>query len=154
MHEPSLAQRERAELCDLLEELGPDAPTLDEGWTTADLAAHLVVRERDPRTGPGIVLRRGRAAALTARLQAAEKAKGYDAVVARVRSGPPWWWKLPGVDGTAGLNEFFLHHEDVRRANGRGRRPRAASTTTADQSAPGPPPPRSPWPSRRPAGGR
>ena len=122
MHEPSLAQRERAELCDLLEELGPDAPTLDEGWTTADLAAHLVVRERDPRTGPGIVLRRGRAAALTARLQAAEKAKGYEAVVARVRSGPPWWWKLPGVDGTAGLNEFFLHHEDVRRANGRGRR--------------------------------
>src|SRR5262249_52743320 len=36
---------ERAELCDLLDELGPDAPTLLDGWTTRDLAAHLVLRE-------------------------------------------------------------------------------------------------------------
>ncbi len=41
-------QRERAELCDLFDELGPDAPTLCGDWTTADLAAHLVVRERNP----------------------------------------------------------------------------------------------------------
>ena len=48
--------RERHELSDLLDQLGPDQPTLCEGWTTADLAAHLVVRERDPRSGPGILL--------------------------------------------------------------------------------------------------
>ena len=36
-----LAERERAALADLLEELGPDAPTCCEGWTTAHLAAHL-----------------------------------------------------------------------------------------------------------------
>ncbi len=35
---------ERAALADLMAELGPDAPTLCEGWTTRDLAAHLVVR--------------------------------------------------------------------------------------------------------------
>ena len=47
------ARAERASLCDLLAEVGPDAPTLCEGWTTALLAAHLVVRERRPDGGPG-----------------------------------------------------------------------------------------------------
>ena len=51
----NFAQDERSELCDLLVDLGPDEPTLCEGWTTADLAAHLVVRERRPDSGPGIV---------------------------------------------------------------------------------------------------
>ena len=35
-------------LCDLFEEVGPDAPTLCGDWTTRDLAAHLVMRERRP----------------------------------------------------------------------------------------------------------
>ena len=43
------AKRERLLLADLLETAGPDAPTLCEGWTTRDLAAHVVVRERRPR---------------------------------------------------------------------------------------------------------
>ena len=55
MTAPSLAQQERATICDLFAELGPEAPTLCEGWTTADLAAHLVVREHRPDSGPGIV---------------------------------------------------------------------------------------------------
>src|ERR1700757_3956767 len=50
-----LAQQERTTLCDLLLEVGPEAPTLCQGWTTADLAAHLVVRERRPDSGPGLV---------------------------------------------------------------------------------------------------
>ena len=41
----SLAQQERTTLCDLLLECGPNTPTLCEGWSTADLAAHLVARE-------------------------------------------------------------------------------------------------------------
>ena len=32
------AQIERQELCDLFESVGPDHPTLCEGWTAADLA--------------------------------------------------------------------------------------------------------------------
>ena len=51
----SLAQSERAALCDLFTELGPEAPTLCAGWSTADLAAHLVARERRPDSGPGLV---------------------------------------------------------------------------------------------------
>ena len=35
-----LAQRERTALADLLEELGPDAPTLCAGWSAIDLATH------------------------------------------------------------------------------------------------------------------
>ena len=55
MTPPTLAQQERNTLCDLFVELGSEAPTLCEGWSTADLAAHLVVRERRPDSGPGLV---------------------------------------------------------------------------------------------------
>ena len=117
-----LDARERAALCDLFAELGPDAPTLCEGWTTADLAAHLVVRERDPRSGPGIVLG-GRFADYTERLRTREKAKGYGAVIDRVRTGPPPIpWAVPGLRTMLNLQEYFVHHEDVRRANGLERR--------------------------------
>ena len=43
-----LAWSERQQLCDELERLGPDAPTLCEGWATRDLAAHLFVRDARP----------------------------------------------------------------------------------------------------------
>ena len=49
---PSPARAERAALCDLFLEVGPDAPTLCGAWTTRDLAAHLVVRERRPDAAP------------------------------------------------------------------------------------------------------
>lgn len=118
MPEP-LDARERRELCDLFEELGPDAPTLCAGWTTADLAAHLVVRERDLRAVPGILLG-GRFEAPLERLMAKAKASGYDAVVERVRNGPPLGpMALPGLRTLVNLNEYVVHHEDVRRADGR-----------------------------------
>jgi hypothetical protein len=47
---------ERSQLCDLLEELGPGAPTLLGPWTARDLAAHLILRERDHLAAPGLVL--------------------------------------------------------------------------------------------------
>lgn len=50
------AQRERAALVESLREHGPDAPTLCEGWTARDLAAHLVVRERRLDAAPGILV--------------------------------------------------------------------------------------------------
>jgi uncharacterized protein (TIGR03085 family) len=118
-----LDHREREELCDLLLELGPDAPTLCEGWTTADLAAHLVVRERDPRSMPGILRPAGRFGRYTEKLMARRKAKGYEAVVARIRKGAPLFpWRVPGLRNLLNMNEYVVHHEDVRRANGRGPR--------------------------------
>ncbi|MDN5962074.1 MAG: maleylpyruvate isomerase N-terminal domain-containing protein, partial [Propionibacterium sp.] len=44
----------RLALADALTQAGPDARTLCTGWTTADLAAHLYVRENDPLSLPGI----------------------------------------------------------------------------------------------------
>jgi len=116
---------ERAALCDTLEAVGPDAPTLCEGWTTADLAAHLVVRERNPLAGPGIVFG-GPFASYTAKAMDEEKVKGYDALIARLRSGPPGFMMatMAGVN----VNENWIHHEDVRRANGQGPRPEDPET--------------------------
>ena len=72
----------------LTEEVGPEAPTLCEGWTTTDLAAHLVVRERRPTGGPGILLG-GPFARHTEQLMAKEAARDYRSLVDRVRNGPP-----------------------------------------------------------------
>jgi uncharacterized protein (TIGR03085 family) len=118
MTSPPLDALERARLCDLFDELGPDAPTLCEGWDTLDLAAHLVVRETRPDTGPGIILG-GSFAAYTERVVERTKRRGYRWLVDRLRSGPPLPWRIPGARTVLNLNEFFVHHEDVRRANGR-----------------------------------
>ena len=111
--------RERHALSDLLDELGPDQPTLCEGWTTADLAAHLVVRERDPRAGPGILLG-GRFEGYTDTLMARQLEKyDYAGTVERVRTGPPWGpLRIAPLRHAMNLVEFFTHHEDVRRPNG------------------------------------
>jgi uncharacterized protein (TIGR03085 family) len=105
--------QERREICDLLLELGPDAPTLCAGWTTADLAAHLVLREHFHRWSDA--------------QRAAEKAKGLPAMVARLRAGAPLIpWRLPRIRDVFNGLEYFIHHEDVRRANGREPRPSRA----------------------------
>lgn len=111
--------RERAELCDLFEELGPDAPTLSGEWTTAQLAAHLVVRERDLLAGPGILI--PAFGDLTERrMEAASARHGYQGLVDLIRSGPPFGpMRIPAVRHAANLVEFFVHHEDVRRPAGR-----------------------------------
>jgi uncharacterized protein (TIGR03085 family) len=117
-----LDARERRELCDLFEELGPDAPTLCEGWATIDLAAHLVVRERDPRSAPGIVVG-GPFTGLLDRIMAKAVDRGYPHLVEKVRNGPPFGpFAVPGLRTLLNLNEYVVHHEDVRRANGLGPR--------------------------------
>jgi uncharacterized protein (TIGR03085 family) len=114
----SLIARERLALCDLFEELGPDAPTLCEGWTTADLAAHLVVRENDPVAATGILVG-GFARRLNERAMARTRDRGFHWTIDKLRGGPPFGpMRLP-VLVRADLMEWFVHHEDVRRANGR-----------------------------------
>jgi uncharacterized protein (TIGR03085 family) len=114
-----LDARERRELCDLFGDLGPEAPTLCEGWATMDLAVHLVVRERRPQAAPGILLG-GPFARLLERAERKVAARGYPAVVELVRDGPPLVspFSLPGLRTLVNLNEYAIHHEDVRRANG------------------------------------
>ncbi|MGV9771587.1 TIGR03085 family metal-binding protein [Streptosporangium sp. NPDC003464] len=110
------ARAERLALSDLFVQLGPDAPTLCEGWTTFDLAAHLVLRERRPDAAGGIALRP--LARHTASVQESLKARhGYASLVELIRSGPAGIYGLvPGMDQAVNTLEFFVHHEDVRRA--------------------------------------
>jgi uncharacterized protein (TIGR03085 family) len=106
---------ERKSLCDLMLELGPDAPTLCEGWLAADLAAHLVIRERQPLAAPGILLGGPFRRALD-RAMAATKARPFGELVDLIRSGPPLPWRP--FDSVANLHEMFVHHEDLRRGGG------------------------------------
>ncbi|MGA7757954.1 MAG: TIGR03085 family metal-binding protein [Ilumatobacteraceae bacterium] len=110
------AQRERSALCDLFVEVGPDAPTLCGDWTTRDLAAHLVVRERRPDAAIGIVF--SKAAGYLDNVQAGVADTDWTELVDTVRSGPPAWspTRIGAIDKAANTIEFFVHHEDVRRA--------------------------------------
>jgi uncharacterized protein (TIGR03085 family) len=108
---------ERAQLCDLLDVVGPDVPTLCEGWTTHDLAAHLVLRETDPLAVPGIVI--PALAKLTDRgMRRLKAAHDYPTIVDRLRNGPPAWSPMgwPRIEPIVNTLEFFIHHEDVLRA--------------------------------------
>jgi len=123
MGDLSFDAQERRELCDVLDELGPSVGTLLDGWTAHDLAAHIVLRERDLVAGPCIALPGlFQRFAERRRVRLAERSD-FGWLTARIRSGPP-----PGFFGIAwvrsfpNLNELFVHHEDVRSANGMGPR--------------------------------
>jgi uncharacterized protein (TIGR03085 family) len=112
----TLARDERLALCALLDQTGPQAPTLCEGWTTRDLAAHLVLRERRPDAAAGMV--GGPLAGYTRRVQRTlTKRTPYPELVETVRNGPPQLsiFAIPGMDQRANVVEYFVHHEDVRR---------------------------------------
>ena len=114
-----LDARERSELCDLFLAVGPEAPTLCEGWSTLDLAAHLVIREHDPRSGLAI-LGGERFAKLELSLMDNARSQGYAKLVGRLRGGPPLLpWRVPVLREALNLTEWFVHHEDVRRPAGR-----------------------------------
>jgi hypothetical protein len=87
------APAERTQLCDLLDEVGPDTPTLRPGWRTADLAAHLAVRENLTRV----------------------RRQPFSVLVDRIRKGG-----LLPREGRLGealhLLEFVVHRQDVLRA--------------------------------------
>lgn len=109
------AQDERQGLADDLLRLGPDAETLCEGWQASDLAAHLVIRDRRPDAAVGILVHplSGR----TARIQDQERdRRSWIELVERVRTGPPYPVRLPPVDKVVNTVEYFVHHEDLLRA--------------------------------------
>lgn len=126
------ARDERVALCALLDKTGPDAATLCVGWTTADLAAHLVLREHRPDAAIGIL--GGPSARYTAWAQRKLRAKvPFPMLVETIRTGPPRFsfFGIPGVDARANFAEYFVHHEDVRRAQ-QGWQPRELEDGLAD----------------------
>jgi len=128
----SHAQDERRAICDLLAELGPGKPTLCDGWQTGDLAAHLVLRERRPDAGAGVM--GGPLAGYTKRAQTRlTERTSFPRLLDLIRTGPPRLslFALPGADERLNLVEYFVHHEDVLRAQP-GFQPRPISGELAD----------------------
>lgn len=109
------ANLERNELCDLFLEVGPDVPTLCEGWLARDLAVHLVIRDRRPDAAAGMFV--PFLAARKERVQADIARQPWEHVVETIRSGPPVWSpvRLDPINKGTNTIEFFVHHEDVRR---------------------------------------
>jgi uncharacterized protein (TIGR03085 family) len=88
---------------------------LCEGWTTRDLAAHLVVREGRPDAALGLAV--PPLAGWTRSVQEGAASGDWEALVARVRRGARWWpSRLGPLDAALNGFEYFVHHEDVRRA--------------------------------------
>jgi uncharacterized protein (TIGR03085 family) len=110
------AKRERLLLADLLEAEGPDAPTLCEGWNTRDLAAHVVVRERRADAAGGLLIKP--LAPRLERVQAEFAEKPYEELIQLIRTGPPRFspFSLKQIDEASNTVEFYVHTEDVRRA--------------------------------------
>ncbi|MPY60799.1 TIGR03085 family metal-binding protein [Streptomyces spongiae] len=110
------AKRERLLLADLLEASGPDAPTLCDDWNTRDLAAHVVVRERRPDAAGGILVKQ--LAPRLERVMTEFAAKPYEELIQLIRTGPPRFspFSLKQIDEASNTIEFYVHTEDVRRA--------------------------------------
>ena len=111
----NLARTERLRLVDAARRAGEEAPTLCEGWTTRDLATHLVIRERHPGAAAGIFMPK-----FSDRLRAKEDEYAsvpYAQLLGLVAAPPRWTpGTLPGVESVMNTTEFLVHHEDIRRA--------------------------------------
>lgn len=111
----SPASAERSALVAALQAVAPTAPTLCDGWTALDLAAHVVARERRPDSLPGLVV--PALAGWTDRVRSGYARRPYPELIDLVAGGPPRTslFALPGVEAAANLVEFAVHTEDVRR---------------------------------------
>lgn len=99
-------------------EVGPDAPTLCEGWTASDLAAHCWVRERQPKALLGIASPKLEHFA-TDEMKKAQEQHGYVEMAAKLAETPRSpMTAVPALDDAVNTAEYLIHTEDVRRANG------------------------------------
>lgn len=114
MGTPPLARRERHALCDLALLLGEDAPTVLPDWTAKDLVVHLLVREYSPLGALGLAV--DPLSGLTEREMARVGRRDFTVLVERLRGRGLTPYSLGPVDRVANTLEYFVHHEDLRRA--------------------------------------
>jgi uncharacterized protein (TIGR03085 family) len=112
----TIARDERVALATTLRAVGPDAPTLCEGWTARDLTAHMIVREYRLDAAPGILISAFAGHTKSVQDKAAEA--DWDSMVAKFAAGPPLYSPMKPLDRFVNVTELFVHHEDVRRAAG------------------------------------
>lgn len=110
---PATAERRR--FAEELIAVGPDAPTLCTGWSTRDLAAHVLLRDRRPDAMPGVLI--SALSGYTEKVQRRIATRDWADLVADVRDGAPLSpTRFGPVDRLVNTTEFFVHLEDVRRA--------------------------------------
>ena len=110
----SLVRRERHAFCETALAVGPEAPTLSGDWLARDLVAHLLVRENSLTGSAGITF--SPLAGLTDRAMARAARRPFPEMVAQLRDPGLTPYRLPGVERLMNTLEFFVHHEDLRRA--------------------------------------
>jgi uncharacterized protein (TIGR03085 family) len=119
------ATTERAALAAALVAAGPDAPTLCAGWTTRDLAIHVIMRERHLLASVELMV-----PPLTKRGEAVRQKLAtthYPTLVDTILRIPRWSpLRIGRIDEATNVVEYFVHTEDVRRA-GSGWTPRPVS---------------------------
>lgn len=109
----SPARAERLGLVRALRAAGPDAPTLCAGWTTRDLAVHLVLRERRPDALAGVFV--PPLAGWTGRVTRGYRERDWSGLLELIEAGPPWYSPFAPLDAQLNTAEMFVHHEDVLR---------------------------------------
>lgn len=109
----SFARRSRHELVDAARAAGPDAPTLCGEWTVRDLLCHVVLRERRPWAAPGMFV--PALAPLTDRSMAALARKPFPELLSLAGTPAPQF-AVDALERQVNTLEFFVHTEDVRRA--------------------------------------
>ena len=112
----SFARRERSAICQTLRKLGPDQPTLCQGWSTKDLLVHLIVRENRPDAAVGLFI--PFLSSYTDSVSKKYSEKSFEDLIMIFENGPksPSPFSLPKVDELANTFEFLVHHEDILRA--------------------------------------
>lgn len=112
----TFASDERSALAQILLEVGPDAPTLCEGWATGDLITHLWMRERTPWLLAKGLLMPGDS--VTDQMLAVRDKYPYTRLVKEWRDRPklPSPLAIDAIDAAMNSSENYIHHEDVRRA--------------------------------------
>lgn len=106
------------DLCDVLDQVEPTAPTLCEGFDAHELAIHVWQISHDPLAWPGMVM--PRFAHLSARRAARVRRRfRHPVLVEQLRTGPrqPTALKLDPTPLHA-LGEYWIHLHDVARPNG------------------------------------
>jgi uncharacterized protein (TIGR03085 family) len=125
----SYVRKERQALCASALRAGAEAPTLCEGWDVKDLVCHLLLRENSLVAAAGIAV--PAFAGLTEKEMKRLRKKPFEKLVRQLRTHRLTFFALPPVDAAFNTLEYFVHHEDIRRAQ-RGWRRRHLSTDYAD----------------------
>lgn len=116
----ALRDAQRAIACNVFRRVSPESPTLCEGWSAYDLATHLWTLDHDPLAWPAIGI-----GALSSwerkRFDRIQQRLPYPALIDQLAAGRGSFACMPTdrfEDYRHSLGEWFVHTEDVRRANG------------------------------------